>query len=406
MLILAQNLFLLTYVILYSPDNFIITTDIDGAADNNKIRWDKITDAENAKCIKIDHESMIKWQKKFSYIDKPMKKPFMAPEVNDKKHDEEGNELEEYEEFDAEKANIYQFGATFIYVLYGQLKDYDQNGDEYWKSLPSQGRGSWKKINWSPKVMVHQGDMVWLAKCVDKNPKKRLSYDQLRREIRGELLEYKPPSKSKNRIDPNRVQPMSSPSPSSSNGHDLNRIRSRMQHGHINHNRHGFRHGDNVTIIVNPGQRTMSNRPHIMMDPHQTPIPHQQYTQQSPHPLQRQQNLLRNNVNAMAQRGRHGMNQYYQQQMPQSQAQYRQNQFMQQRQRESQQRMAKNNNNNNHNQGHSTNNLIKARNRMNLQQFNNQFHPQSSQGQRRMNINNGGFNNQRNKSNGRNNFRR
>merc|ERR1719266_2769027 len=84
-----------------SPDNFIIPTDIDDDAD--KVRWDEITDSKNAKIIKIDHESMIPWKEKTARVDKPMKAPFKAPEVND-----------ENKEFDVEKANVYQFGATFI----------------------------------------------------------------------------------------------------------------------------------------------------------------------------------------------------------------------------------------------------------------------------------------------------
>jgi len=401
-----------------SPDNFIITTDIDDP-ENNNIRWDKITDADDAKCIKIDHESMIKWQKKFSHVDKPMKKPFMAPEVNDKKQDDGGNELDEYEEFDVEKANVYQFGATFIYVLYGQLKDYDEDGDEYWKSLPSQGRGGWKKIDWTPKIMCHQNDMVWLAKCVDKNPKKRPTYDNLKRNIQAELLNFKAPSRSKNRVDKNRVQPMSQQEMirnrnrlnRNGNGIAMNRNGNRMAQGV---NQHGFQHGNNVTIIVNPNQRPRSNQPHIMMDPHHAQIPHQQYGQPSPinpHPHARQHNLLRNAVNAVnanAQRGR-----FQQQQAPMSQAQLRQQQYLQQQQQlaeahrrsQAQQRMPRGNGQSRvripqqrqRQPQQNMNPLMKARNRQQLQggikqnsklqQFNQQFPP--SQGGRRVNPQNG-----------------
>ena len=75
---------------------------------------------------------------------------YISTQINDKKLDDGGNEIEptEYKEFDVEKANVYQFGATFIYVLYGQLKDEEEDGVETWKSLPFRGREGWKKINW------------------------------------------------------------------------------------------------------------------------------------------------------------------------------------------------------------------------------------------------------------------
>ena len=65
------------------------------------------------------------------------------------KKDDDG----ECKELDVEKANIYEFGARFIYVLYGQLKDIDCNGDEYWRSLPFKGKGDGKNTNWNPKYL-------------------------------------------------------------------------------------------------------------------------------------------------------------------------------------------------------------------------------------------------------------
>ena len=49
--------------------------------ENDDIHWDKITDSKNAKCIKIDHESMMKWKNQFDSVQKPMKMSFKAPEV-------------------------------------------------------------------------------------------------------------------------------------------------------------------------------------------------------------------------------------------------------------------------------------------------------------------------------------
>ena len=95
--------------------------------------------------------------------------------VNRKNDDDD----DEYKPFDVEKANVYQLGATFVYVLYGQMKEVDENGDECWKSLPFKGKGAWKKLNWSPKIL----DLRWLAKSVDKQPNKRPNYDDLLRYI-------------------------------------------------------------------------------------------------------------------------------------------------------------------------------------------------------------------------------
>eukprot|EP00484_Ammonia_sp_Unknown_P017379 CAMPEP_0197035606 /NCGR_PEP_ID=MMETSP1384-20130603/13353_1 /TAXON_ID=29189 /ORGANISM="Ammonia sp." /LENGTH=603 /DNA_ID=CAMNT_0042465685 /DNA_START=36 /DNA_END=1847 /DNA_ORIENTATION=- len=165
-----------------SPDNFIVTTNIADAAENDQVKWDHVTDAAKAECLKIDHESMMEWKETFHRVDKPMKPSFKAPEVNTKSEDDSG----EYQAFDVEKANVYQIGATFIYVLYGQIKEISPDGDEYWKSLPPKGNGGWKNTGWNPKYL----DLQWLQKCVDRRPQIRPSYDELLREVRFELAKY------------------------------------------------------------------------------------------------------------------------------------------------------------------------------------------------------------------------
>eukprot|EP01083_Nonionella_stella_P182243 655220_1 len=168
-----------------SPDNFIITTDTRNAVDTIPDKeWARITDAKDAILLKIDHESMMQWKSKFNHVDKPMKDAFRAPEVNRK------GDNGEFDAFDVEKANVYQYGATFVYVLYGQLKELDKDGCESWKSLPPLGDGNWIDTQWSPCYIALQ----WLENCLDSKPNKRPTYDVLLRDIQKELKLFERPA--------------------------------------------------------------------------------------------------------------------------------------------------------------------------------------------------------------------
>eukprot|EP01083_Nonionella_stella_P232932 821173_1 len=165
-----------------SPDNFIITTNAVNAIPDKE--WDRITDAKDAILLKIDHESMMQWKSKFDHVDKPMKDAFRAPEVNRK------GDNGEFDAFDVEKANVYQYGATFVYVLYGQLKKLDKDGYESWTSLPPRGNGDWIDTKWSPCYI----DLQWLQKCLDTKPNERPTYDVLLRDIQKELRLFERPT--------------------------------------------------------------------------------------------------------------------------------------------------------------------------------------------------------------------
>ena len=104
-------------------------------------------------------------------------------QVNNKKLDDGGNDIEpmEYEEFDVAKANVYQYGVTLIYVLYGQLQLKDEEGDELEHDNPYHQKEEENQITW----IVHQNNgilkcYIMLAWCVDKRHNQRLNYDESR----------------------------------------------------------------------------------------------------------------------------------------------------------------------------------------------------------------------------------
>jgi len=137
-----------------SPDQFIYP------------RIDGVSTAKAGDLRKIDHESMVQYNKGTDSVlgqrEKPMKRQFMAPEMRS----EDGK----YTEFEVEKASVYMVGAVIVYVLFGQFVQ-GQHGEE-----------------WTPELLP--SSWQWLGQTLDPDPAERPSLEWTKQSLTKMLRDY------------------------------------------------------------------------------------------------------------------------------------------------------------------------------------------------------------------------